>query len=145
MKQNVTAVHFKKRHALCNIVQNSFRFLKCTVTFFFIWKSLIPKWVPAGYYSGKQSCIIGLLAMEFLFDRWFFFEKKICLTLCFSLIFILHLYLKYGCTIYFIDQSIVKFMNCFIKFARQYIIRSQRFINMMCKIKNIITNTSSSL
>jgi hypothetical protein len=74
----------------------------------------------------------------------FFFEKQICLTLCLSLIFILHSYLKYGVPfILLLSQlsSSHSFMNCFIKFARQYIIRSQRFINMMCKIKNVITNT----
>jgi hypothetical protein len=44
-------------------------------------------------YLFVKSCIISLLlSMEFLFDCWvfFFFEKQICLTLCFSLIFILH-------------------------------------------------------
>lgn len=88
------------------------------------------------YYQWKFYLIVG-----------FFIEKQICLTLCISLIFILHLYLKYGVPFILLINQLSSshiFMNCFIKFARQYIIRSRRFINMMCKIKNIIRNTWSS-
>lgn len=92
---------------------------------------------PLAYYQWKFYLIVD-----------YFFEKQICLTLCFSLIFILHLYLKYGVPFILLINQLSSshiFMNCFIKFVRLYIIRSQRFINMMCKIKNIITNMSSSL
>ncbi len=92
----------------------------------------------AYYYQWNFYLIVGC---------FFFLKSKFvwpCASLSFSSCI---LYLKYGKPFILLINQLSNshiFMNCFIKFARQYIIRSQRFINMMCKIKNIITNTSSS-